>query len=287
MKRIVHVLRSNAFVIDRSISKLLSTNFPDTTVYIADDGGEGAQFHRAYNNEWISKLPSTQFGGVLVRSKLFSMRSGYVGSLISLCCCEFTIKSILKLIFGPRHIVFHGYVLHPVAIVILKLFFKKLYYIHWGGTGKVPIYKTKLCWVWRHAFCLYDKIILLMSPERKYFDFVKPKKIIVKPYPSPSIANAEILFEKENLCANDRAILIGNSAWYLDSYREFLGKCALDGWEIMTFMLAYGNEGNPEVESFISENNKRFGALFDAWVHILPVDKYLQKIRNMNTIVAQ
>ena len=272
-QQVMHVLRGNAFAVDRGISQMLQRSGTDYRICIADVNEIGEQATIAFNREWVDKVPTDRFCGVLEMSAVVKRAHGRWQSMLKVVWIEYAFRSLRKLLVGPRVIVFHGTTPHPIMLLVLRMFGKRLVYVHWG---RKMVY-TKSDLICCPFLNMYNRILVLMSPELRYFKFISAKRLVVMPYPDDFP-----YFSKDDIArgADDQCILVGNSAWYINGYKNLLAKFSRDDWKRITFMLPYGNEGNAnKVQEFVDAGKAALGQRFDPWTEILPPAEYVAKIR--------
>ena len=282
--RILHILRGNALMVDRSLSGRLSRYEgvrPSFMLYDIED--VGASENLSFNEEWIDKLPRGMFKGVLRRSHPLANKSGYFCALCRLFCIEFRMVDFLKILFGPRNLVFHSVYLKPASIILLKFFFKNVTIIHWGGARTEPCTRQERI----NEYCLsfVDRILVLMSPELKYFSYLKRvrDRVQVLSYYDERFFN-RMIDDDELSDSDSRCLLVGNSGWSLTEYESFLSNFNWDGWEKVVCMLSYGPTEHRD--RFVSKWSLLQPEKFVPWLENLPYVEYKRRMSEVQYYVC-
>ncbi len=190
----------------------------------------------------------------------------------------FTFQSFCHLIKGPKILIFHGMNVSFFAGVVLRLCGKKMIYIHWGGEP----YDSFLA---RLIYNLYARIVVLMTPELSYFAAMGfAKKTICQSY----CRKEGTPFLEFGVSNNPKILILGNSTWSRENYRQVLDKMRKDhGWEKIICMLNYGDEKNVDItNAFIEEYAQKLGSAFTPWREHVPYNEYIKTMREAEYYVC-
>jgi hypothetical protein len=187
-----------------------------------------------------------------------------------------SLGALIKLLMGPRYIVFHGYSSNWLTLLLLRLCGKKLILIYWGGR---LIKKGWFKPIASLQYKCYAHIFVLMSPEIDYFKALGCKRVDVLPYTIGRIKEWQFDGEAFKEMQKQKTILLGNSVHHREEYREILEKLSPTDWERVTCMLNYGREDDTErTKDFIATYQARFGQTFYPWETIHPYAEYLEHL---------
>lgn len=272
---IVHLFPSNAPHLTRTLARMMVGYFGElqTRVYIRAVSPTSTA-HMRESLSCVQDLPPVCQGGLLAlgywgrwaQTPSGSCFCAYIKFALRQCLPSFGICPFLRLIFGSRRILIHGYTLSLITLLVLRIVGKKVCLIHWGGR---PNFGRRLGWMNRLAYRLYNRVYVLMSPETRYFSRITRDKVVVLPYSGPALPidtcvrtyNAEVIW--------------GNSCWSLNDYHELMARTDWGGLRSIVCMLNYGMEDRQDaVDSFVLEAQKKYGSIFYAWRETLPLDEY-------------
>lgn len=284
--RVLHVLPCNGNNVNKNLARKLCVAFPDSLFALRLlDSRDISATRIADNQEWIEYVGEERFVGVLRVSTFLDKSCHYFGSRIASRICavrrlllpELTIGSLLKIVLGPRNILVHRNPFSFPTMVVLKLFFKKVVLIHWGGSPHVYINQSGLLTSAFDvlAFRVQYHVFVLMTPEVDAFKKIGVQRVSVLPYPSSPQQGVLNIVEDYWAKSCPRRILLGNNTLRRDLYPEILDKLHGEDWDEIVCMLNYGNEDDEaRTEVFIEKYKKRFGEKFKAWRTVLPMDEY-------------
>lgn len=279
-KRCAHVLPDMMPVLASTFAKMISKNFPEAMFYLRSYYVWGDEkIAKAKNEYWTKNLLCCTYLSYswlkIISRKLYR----YFNVLIAPFILEISFLSFIRLLKGPKHIIFHGYSYNFFTLFLLRLFGKKLSLIYWGGRlsfgGRLqskifkPIYKMK--------YNFYENIFVLMSPEVDYFKAIGCKNVAALPYPSTTIKDWFFDVQQFKKAQQNKRILLGNSTHHRDEYCEILDKLSPKDWERVTCMLNYGRENETlQTEDFILKYKEIYHDVFFPWQTTHPYDEYMK-----------
>jgi len=269
-----HIFWDYAPSLTRPMARTVLSLFPNSKVYLIGNGFYNRSEALTANKNLVEETESRSFGGWLSAAFWCGIRRlERFKALLVFFLPNISASSLLRLIKGDNAMVVHGKSMNYVSILILKLFGKKLKLIHWGGKPIPNSRLGKICGYLEMA--LYDRIFVLMSPEIRYFPDRFRKKISVLPYNSGALEKYHFDVKKWAGRMSQRSILLGNSAWQRDNYKEVLDRLNPEDWDQIVCMLNYGREDDIEgTENFIRKYRAKFGDVFVAWRGVVSYAEY-------------
>lgn len=278
---IVHIFPAHAGHLIKSLVPQMVALFGarETVIYVRDAAVMTAD-QRDGVLHILSVLPSGVRRGWLGRGPLGRWSLAHTSSkiiaglkeLYRALCLDFKPSAFIKLAWGPRNILVHGYSLSLVTMLLLRLTGHKVSLIHWGGK---PPFSKKTGFISKLSARLHHRIYVLMSPELRYFACCDRKnRMGLLPYPGrlPPYETCVQTFAPR--------LILGNSAWSVTGYDAFLSCLRPSDWERIVCMLNYGMEHNRAViDMFARDKRTHFGDCFYAWTETVPLDEYRKIMR--------
>lgn len=234
---------------------------------------------RSRNIDWTKDIAKGMYVGYLKQPSVLRRRafSVHLSILLRLLFTDFSLRSWIMIIKGPRNWVLHGAVCSFTTMLLLRIIGKRIVLLHWGGMPSVGKYKGALD---RGAYRLCNHLFVLISPELRYFSgFVGQSKLSVLPYP---LVVGGLARRRTWAIENPRRwLLIGNNGLVMNSYSLVLDRIPAGSWEKIICMLNYGqSEDSPHMRNFIEKYKKKFGEAFVPWIKTIPIDEYLRYMEN-------
>ena len=271
---VAHVLSWETGHLNVRIARVIDQSSYDVACYLRDVNGifTPAEGYKK-NKQWIEGLGRTVFRGLLQKPLLTSWLP-WIRVIIS----DFSLLSWIRLLMGPRDIVFHGFNLEFITILILRCFRKRVAYINWAGPPRIGRYKGFLDKI---GLRMLWRIYVLMSPEIKYYArIVSPDKVKLLPYPLLDSELKEVEECKKIETCKQKVLLLGNSTWLRYEYETILDKIDIGSWDKIICMLNYGRESEQsETKAFITKYHQKFGDSFFAWTETVSSEEYLSVIK--------
>lgn len=281
--RIAHLFPSTGPHLCRTLAPIAVRAFPDSSVYMWSwtKTGRNGECVSPLNREWMEALPPGTFAGCIDCSRLIcggrtKWKRRLNTILSALLVPRFNLVGWYRIWRGPKNWLLHGGLpLSFPTMLAFKLLGKRVAAIHWGlPLGSLPWLQWSFDW----SCLMMTHVFVLMTPELDFFEkYVRCGRLSVLPYPGKGIADLIDSINCEPTDELHRTIILGNSTYNLDFYREILEKTPPGSWNRIICMLNYGRESEAaKTDAFVAWAQEKFSGSFHAWRETVPMNEYLK-----------
>lgn len=278
IRRVAHVLPDMMPFLSGTFARLILRHFPNATIFLQSYFVWGSEaVAREKNAVWTKELPNCAYLSRSLACKRLNRFQGKMHSFVALFLPELSLCALVRLLLGPRKIIFHGYALNFATLLLLRLCGKRMSLIYWGG--KERLWGRWFDFIQKWRFQCFHTIFVLMTPEIDSFKTLGCQRVELLSY--PSARNATDPFDEDafDVAQANRSVLLGNSVHHREEYREVLDQLTPSEWTRVTCMLNYGREDEAfQTQDFITHYQALYKDVFYPWTTMLPYDDYLKEI---------